>query len=247
MTYNRAIRSTGFTLMELLVVMGIIGLAAAVVLPSATALINRGGDWQAYNLLAAQLAGARGVAISRNTYAGVHVQLADTDTHPDLSGVTFTAVVQRDPSTELFDLAAGYRVVRIPGNMAFGRLTREVASASDYISGSNYVNSELDSDSEVQAFTTLTVVFSPDGKAVSRLPPDTGGALTVKFSSSGALFSGSTKVWAHALANDKLPATCVTIFDYRSFNLAGNRASWLDDNAQFLPINVHTGQLFYWK
>ena len=67
----------GFTLLEMMVVIGLVSMMVAMSLPSVVALFDAGADAQAYNLITAQLTAARAQAVVGNTYSGIHIQLAD--------------------------------------------------------------------------------------------------------------------------------------------------------------------------
>ena len=95
-------------------------------------------------------------------------------------------------------------------------------------------------------------MFSPSGAAVKSI-----GADKAEFDATGpdSLFTSITgSLWSDLVANDnhggvgpgEAAATAVTMFHYGDFTdaAAADRAAYLDDNAQLIPINVYTGQLF---
>ena len=99
-------KANAFTLIELMVAITIMMLLAATALPTVSKLFTAGADKQAYNIISAQIAAARAVAIVEGTYAGVHVQIADRD---ELENICYAAVVWIDPATSAheFTLADG--------------------------------------------------------------------------------------------------------------------------------------------
>ncbi|MDY6913530.1 MAG: prepilin-type N-terminal cleavage/methylation domain-containing protein [Planctomycetota bacterium] len=222
----------GFTLIELLTVMGIIVLLAGIALPSVVGLFRAGADAQAYNLLAAQLTAARALAIQESTYAGVHVQLADPDENPSLEGVCYASIVIYSGSSQ-FGQAPGYIPRRIPGGMAFGELSNTFVNSSGDYQGL----------SDIDDFTTFTIVFSPSGSVVVNVA---GG--NVQFNTNDNLFddtSPNIALWDATDANDDTEGvSAVTMFHYSTFNKTGDRAAYLNESGQFLPVNVYTGQLF---
>jgi len=227
----------GFTLAELLVVVGIIAIVASVALPSIATIFNAGADAQAFNLLSAQLSVARAEAVQGGTFAGVHVQLADPDLdrNEGLEDASFCAVMVYDGTD--FSLHDDYESHRIPGNIAFGELK------SDFVDGSGDYQGFVD-EAAVSDFTTFTIVFSPAGAAVKRVE---GG--DVIFDSGGLFAGGDQGLWDWDLtggASGEAAATAVTMFEYTEFIArdAGGKADYLNEGGQFLPLNVYTGQLF---
>ncbi len=247
---NRPRARRGFTLIELLVVMVIIALVTSSVLPSVIKIFTAGADAQAANLLAAQLAAARALAITEGTHAGVHVQKAD----PDATGMTdawFSAVMLYDKTTSQFALAPGFTPRRLPGSIVFGEFspTHVNSATGDYI--------EVSGNNVERMFTNLTVVFSPTGSVVKQAM---GQPVTFRFDptdGNDAIFGGGVPtprpLWDPDIANwpsntGEPAATAVILFDYSEFRkLADNdnaRSSFLKVRGQLFPINVYTGQLF---
>ncbi|MFW6146749.1 MAG: type II secretion system protein [Planctomycetota bacterium] len=226
-----------FTLIELLMVIGIIILVAGIALPSVGNILALGSDAQAYNLLAGQIAAARALAIRRATYAGVHVQLVDETAKPDLSDVCYVAVMiaERDPNSGSFvfggAVEAGYEAERVPGSFWFGQLT----------GSTNFVNNtgQFRNLGDLDDFTTFTVVFSPSGSVVTQVEGD-----NIQFDPTDSLFSGSESLWDHGEADDESGTTAVTMFNSADFRMAGDRANYLNTHGQLIPVNVHTGELF---
>lgn len=296
----------GFTLMEIVIVMGIIILIASIAIPSISAMFTAGSDVQAYNLLAGQLAAARAGAVLDGTYWAVHTQMRIADSGDLTKDSCFSAVMKlkldRGLATgggsgslvdgdrtgdELWDnnewigaiveitggtgsgqwavvagsgtnsltldnsrkywptspdgtsayriyrftLADGYAPTRVPGTMAFGKLT------DYYVTGGNYQNL---TDANLRDFTSLTIIFSPRGEVVSKIY----NKFLAPFSSGDPLFSGTTKVWDLPDYEDGVSA--VTMFDYGKLSAMNNsaRATYLNEYGQFLPVNTYTGRLF---
>jgi len=227
-----------FTLVELIVVIGIFSAVALIAVPSIARVFTSGADAQAYNLMAAQLASARARAMQKARYTGVHVQMVDPIARPPLEGTCYMAVLYFDSSAGDFKVDKGLLPERIPGTMAFGELS------DSYVEGGNYKNL-----GDV-GFTTFTVVFSPSGSLVKQVE-----GKPVKIDTAEEIFTGgatgTTRVWNPALATDELGATALTIFDHAQFIRAdksgaadlADRAKYLNVTGQFLTINVYTGQL----
>lgn len=237
----------GFTLLEMMIVIGLGMLMVGMALPSVIQMFNAGAGAQAYNLIAAQLTSARAVAIEKSTYAGVHVQLADARAggssllRPKLEGVCYSAIVIYRPWDQVFQVDG--EPIRIPGSYAFGKLS------SDTVSGGNYSGDA----SDPEAFTTFTVVFSAQGSAVKSVE-----GRPVEFDEADPIFgdpvvsgsrdlTGSRRLWDYDNATGDFGVTAMTLIDWGEYyNPESNRGNiqYLNKNAQFLPLNVHTGQLF---
>jgi len=243
--------------MEMVVVIGLVALMASLALPSIIALYKAGADRQAYNLIAAQLTAARALAIEKSTFAGVHVQLADARStggggllRPGEENICYSAIVLYNPWMRRFNIYGQAR--RVPGSIAFGKLTEETVS-----SGTGTYKSGAGSK---EAFTTFTVVFSPRGSAVKSVYGE-----RVEFNPGHPIFSddavdanamfvtGSRRLWymdpntVNSYCQNQYAVTALTLFDigdYLGATSSGKRIKYLNENAQFLPLNVHTGQLF---
>lgn len=100
-------RPEGFTLVELLVVLALVMLISVIALPSVARIFDSGADAMAHNQISAQLEVARVYALENSKPAGIHVQLADPVTHPDLEGVQYVTVIVRDENIDSGTATAG--------------------------------------------------------------------------------------------------------------------------------------------
>jgi len=244
---DAAARRRGFTLLEMMVVIAMIGIAVGLALPSVMGLFNAGADAQAYNLLAAQLTTARAMAIRNHTYGGVHVQLADGKDNsgnllrPDLAEACFSAIVLYDRKMQRFQVQG--QPQRVPGSYAFGQVSGDTVSGNQWSGGAG----------TAATLTTFTVVFDASGRATKQVD---GGP--VIFDANDPLFniniatpdvvSGSAKLWQLPHAANGTDAKCgvlaVTMFDYTEYLASTNKTAYLNERGQFLPLNAYTGQLF---
>jgi len=225
-------RRPAFTLVEIVITIGVLVLVATIAMPSVVAIINAGSDNQAYNLLSAQLKGARALAIESQNYTALHVQMAYPAT--GYEDVCFATIMVLNAAGDKFIPADGFGPRRMPGNMAFGDL-------HGVLGGSPY-----GPISDLTDFTTFTVVFNPAGQAVKQVK---GG--NVELDTTHAIFTeGPTndpkvELWRSSDATDELAATALTLFDYREIKprSPADRATYLNANGQILAVNVFTGQL----
>jgi prepilin-type N-terminal cleavage/methylation domain-containing protein len=282
-------RPRGFTLLEMMVVIGLVALMASMALPSVIALFNSGADAQAYNLISAQLTAARAKAVLSNTYAGVHFQLADALNgtadplrspaellRPELAGVCFTGLIIYDSGKRCFDIMPGSAPQRIPGNIAFGYASQVVTGTNrqgqacylDATIGDNASSPFEGMAGNVTKFTTFSVIFNPLG-AVTRFAngdpihfndqvPDTTAGQSEVFvdaATTDVVRYGSKRLWnmtaatdvANNYVQDRYGATAITMFDIVDYTAASDKMNFLKDNAQLLPLNVYTGQLYQRK
>ena len=281
MTKTCRANRVGFTLIELIVVVSIIGLLTVIALPTAVALLSSGSDAQAYNLLCGHLALARAIAVENGTFAGVHVQMADPVADPNLADTCFIAIVWIDPSSlgdayPKFTLADRTRPKKIPGGIAFGGWN--ILHEPNYIWTDSLTASEgyfvedpdgSDITVSVKDFTTFTIIFSPAGSIITKVNDRN---IVFDDDPDDPLFGANAvpKLWDHVLTYD-MPeearnnppqdddeaeknamsepgATIVTLFEYAKFMISegdpDSQNAFLDENAQYLPINLHTGQPF---
>ncbi len=265
MAKKRRANRVGFTLIELIVVVSIIGLLTVIALPTAVGLLSAGADAQVYNLLCGHLALARAIAVENGTFAGVHVQIADADPltgDPNLADNCFIAIVWVDPASlgdayPKFTLADRTMPKRMPGAIAFGGWN--IVHEPDYIDpdtdGYRVEDAGFDTVS-VEDFTTFTIIFSPAGSIVAKV-----NGQNIVFDDADLLFADPAdpdndppRLWNRSLTGD-IPAdddpnlgepgaTIVTLFEYAKFDGNPDKNAFLDENAQYLPINLNTGQPF---
>lgn len=243
---SRKMRHSGaFTLVEMLVVIGIIILIASISLPTIINIFRSGADSQAYNVVTAQLAAARSLAIVSSSYAMVHFQPADNTTDSNIKDTTDWCAVMiyknigsaQNPNCK-FVLADGYTPRRMPGSMGFGEISNSFVSVNAY--------QDAVTNNSGKDFMTFNVIFSPRGQVTK-----TVGGAAVSFDSNDPIFSGGGSIWNSGTANNgRQGASAMTMFDFGMFYqfAAGGKTTeaknLLNQNGQFLPVNIYTGQLF---
>ena len=253
-------RPAGFTLIELSVTIAIILMIVAIVVPTMTKLLSSRSQEEAFNLIAAQLTAARAEAIAGNTYAGVHVQLGPKGSKREHVSYSLVIILPPDKlnnyvegsSTDklTFTLAKPFIPQKLPGGTALGKLTSTYIKdppppppnppAGTVVDTQGSYKNLTDTNLE-KSFTSLSVIFSPNGTVVEQVK---GG--NINFESNDPLFNGSTKLWDFANANNQRGVMAFTMFNFpKVWKLVGtDRTDFMDQNGQFLPVNMHTGQLF---
>jgi len=228
-------RRAGFTLIELAVALTIVLMIVSMVVPTVAKMLASRASMEAFNLVAAQLYTARAQAISSDTYAGVHVQL---DTEAQMADKTaYSMIIAYDEAEAVFKRPDVFMPQELPGGTALGQLTSDFVTDAD---PGKYYN--LDTDDQMETFCAFSVIFSSEGSVVTNV---NGG--NIMFDPNDPMFTGSnTKLWDHTRAHDKPGIMAFTMFDYLELlkREPADRIKYLDENGQFLPVNMHTGQLF---
>ena len=235
----------GFTLFELLIVIGIIIMVAGLALPTMLSLLTSGSGAQAYNMLSGQLMVARAMAIQHGTYVGVHVQTGQSSASQsgeDLSRACYCAIVWIPPGTmgTTFELAQGYIPQRVPGMIAFGEIT------GDFVSPTSTPTFNLGPAAKLEDFTAFTIVFSPEGEVVKK-PSQADAATAIQLKSDLAGAAGAADIlWDETYANSEEGVRVITIFDHGevvALPSLSQQNTYLKEHAQFLYVNTYTGRL----
>jgi prepilin-type N-terminal cleavage/methylation domain-containing protein len=233
-------QNTGFTLIEILVVLGIIGIVAGITLPGIVQIFSAGAEGQAYSVVNSLLRSARAHAIENSVYTLVHFQPADRSLEEfDDRWAIYAAVMEWDRDNQVFTMPKGFEPVAIPGGVGIGRVS------SDFFDDNGDIKAITDSAAE--EFVTVNVIFSPEGKVVRRAPTADGKA-TFDLAN-GKLFDGDVRIWSpdSSWGQESIGVTALTFFPLTEFmNLTSDSARryFLGDKAAFTGINLYTGQMF---
>ncbi len=258
-SHNKQGRAWGFTLTELLVVLGILVLALGIVLPSLIPLLSTSSMTQARAMISALLGSARGLAIEKQSYTLVHFQMS-----PDEK--CWAAVFIYDNQQKNLDGSPnanyckfvpldGFAPRRMPGDVALIQVCPLLMPDGRHLIGVfDQPGLPAGERQPYWGFTTFNVVFGPDG-ALRQQVPDSKGLLTPPVIDDKALvFIGTVdqKIWEpHAFVLNNEGIRLMIAFSYREvknlsadgYATAGSRANYLEQNGQFFCINPYTGQL----
>lgn len=253
---HNPVRRGGFTLMELLVVIGVIALVSGLAIPAISNFFTAGADAQAYNLLVATCVAARAEAVRTHSFTAVHIQADRTPSANESlppQGKVYLGVFRYDSGSGVFVANTDFVPKALPGGMGFGE-------------GSNYfldpASNALQNltDANMRDFTSFTIVFAPNGSIARNVPFQTGNASgKIRFNPADGYFTinaPSVPLWFPNTANatnrgaaggGEDGVRCVWMFELKPFIAIGNnaaaRATWLQKNGQQIAINFHTGQL----
>ena len=230
-----------FTLIELLVVVSVIMLIAAVALPSIVPLFSAGSDSQAVNLLSAQLAEVRSLAMTRGQYTCLHIQPRELD--GETTNQCYAMYFELDPQTNRFQPIPGYAPIDYPGTMAVG----DIEGDDSVLSGSG--NYDIP-DAKVDEFQSVTLVFSPTGQLVRMVngqPPvfdESSDPAKLIWRVGGS--PDERAIWAPAPTESGGASTTVVFYDLARFSaLSGSdRDDYLNESGFYVAINRYTGELY---
>jgi len=208
-----------FTLVELLVVLGLVIFVATMSMPNIARVMRATADAQAYNLMAAALKSARTVAIRDGVYACLHHQLANAASpgNSGMQNVSFVAVLTAPPTATLgtivdqtaFNLGSGQAPQRIPGTMTFGEIRAPSGGSPGTFTGNSYDADGIGASGTGQVaqdrlndFTTFNLVFTPSGGLTKRPnKQDVFFSVGEEFEGS-SIFGGLDPLWDIDVANE---------------------------------------------
>ena len=162
MTFKK--RKSGLTVVELLVVIGIIAVVVAISLPAFNAMQKSFDSTGAEGMISAALSTARTLAISRQQYVGVRFQkeystqsILDTDQY--MIFVIYKESKEMGNLGDAFHAINGYKPMKLPSNI--GVLDMKLGNSADIAS-----DGQINEDMELRDTTAFSIVFSPAGKLV---------------------------------------------------------------------------------
>lgn len=159
------INKNGFSLIELIVALGIIAALAAIAIPSIKAMQKSFDSTGAESMIGAALSTARTIAIKEQKYAGVRFQKAytpDNSSIPDMPQYMIFIVKDYDTKhhmENLFRVVPGYKPIKLPANTNITDM---------HVDDVNFAGDDKINDPcELTDATTFSILFSPVGKLVN--------------------------------------------------------------------------------
>ena len=261
-------KSSAFTLTELLVVLGIIGLAMAITLPSIIPLFLRASTGQARFVVGALLGDARSYAVKRHSYALVHFQIGP-DEKCWVSLLTYEPIRGHLPEWRVYQdwqhiypaipLMLGHRFVPVPDYapraMPRGVGLGAVSATYTTADGKHFANlSNYPAGTATPAFTSFSVLFGPGGSLASVVPGVGGGPAAPMIDTDCILFTGTPDqaIWdAAGVVPGELGVRVLVAFIYKElkplpsgdYSDPNTREGYLEQHGEFIAINPHTGRL----
>jgi len=225
----------GFTLAELLVVMGVIVMLLVLALPNIRVLLTSGSIEQAKAVMGGCLGATRAIALERQTFALLHVQPRMADRVKKITDEFWMVTMVLDSQTVEFNTVEGYRPTRLPRDVGAGEVNSDFMDAT----GGTYDNTKLDDYLEWQDFTAFNVIYGPDGALVVN-----GQVPSLRVT---APVFGTQSLWLPVPEDvyNETGTRAITFFDYKKLNIISGsaRAAALNESGQFMVINPYTGRL----
>ncbi len=176
-----SIKHNAFSLVELLVVLGIIAALAALAIPSIKAMQKSFDSTGAESMISTALSAARTIAISKGKYAGVRFQkIYDGNNVVNADQYMIFVINNADVSNvdHLFIAIPGYKPIKLPSNTGVidksirtsissseDDTKTENANERDVVSG-DFTNLNL--ERVMRDTSAFSVVFTPSGKLAIR-------------------------------------------------------------------------------
>jgi prepilin-type N-terminal cleavage/methylation domain-containing protein len=263
-TYRR-----GFTLIEMVVVIAMILLIAGAALPSVLTLFSAGADKQTVNLLAAQLAECRSMALTRGTHTALHIQPADATVARKNANQCYVTFFYLDPNG-VFVPEPSYNPKTLPGSIAIGDIDGPTLQADG--------SYDMTGPKRLAEFQTVTLVFSPNGQLVTHVRGESPRfSMGDSDAPAGSPYRSAHLLWrtdsdpladpggnSRALwltrdddGDDKITesvadgaSTAVVIYNLADINALAASGDWqgiediLNESGLYVAINRYTGEMY---
>jgi prepilin-type N-terminal cleavage/methylation domain-containing protein len=244
----------GFTLLELLVVMGIMVIMMAVMIPAMKSMLQSNGEAQSVNVIRSYLATARSIAISQHRQAGV-VFFEETGANTSTSSKGQTAlqlVVENTDQSQVNHVAHPENTVFIYYSNERQYLPPGMRVATMNDSSLALTGDETTSGGAAAPHARL-ILFNANGQMILRngtCRPLTTGPQTNDYPKAYADWNLPSP---NGTASDGISSPGVLVFNintYRDFvasdsnngaQLVTDKGNWLKQHAAVIIVNAYTG------
>ncbi len=165
-------KKSGFSLIELMIVMGIIAVMGTIAMVSAPSMIRSQKMSSAQNLINAALAQAQAYAAKEQKYAGVRFQ-------PGLNDTQYLIIVEKeDFNSTIYTAIPNSKPAALPGGI--GVISSEINGVAldtfpkknDYLDDDQTNNQDGDASNDLRfclnGARVFTIIFSPSGNLVTK-------------------------------------------------------------------------------
>ncbi|HBG78051.1 MAG TPA: hypothetical protein DDW84_04270 [Phycisphaerales bacterium] len=258
---------SGLTVVELLVVIGIIAVVVAISLPAFNAMQKSFDSTGAEGMISAALSTARTLAISRQQYVGVRFQTSydPADVLDEEQYMIF--IIYDADKTDLvcgFRAIEGYKPMKLPTNVGvidkIRRYERIYRDCDDPFREDSLVETDLGDSVSITDTSAFSIVFSPAGKLVINKITcrNKDGESNPSLNSDDQVFNTYEKITSNSNAagmfiqddyanlglSVEMSRNKLVIYnreEFKKLTTAKQRWDYLNDNSKSVYINPYTG------
>ena len=236
-------RSKGFTLVEMLMALAVIGIVIAVTIPATKAFRTGVDQAGTRSMISAALASARALAAKQGTYAGVRFQQDPNGQWDPNDGHLYMIFIVYDPvvpnRVNRFTAVKGIKPVKLPDALGVMEDLKSTIAP-------NVLDTDIDEPSELTNATTFSIVFTSAGKlayqTVQVYNRDSGDSV---FNTQTKVDDGKAMFYRDEDGSSEQSRKSFVVFDKKTFSGIDPDTRW-NDYLRHLPvvyINPYTGTI----